>query len=80
MTEPKKFSFSFIGGDNLSKEDIWPDGDEPENPTLADVVKFLKDNYRRNASGLIDDWSFDETMELIVLDVETKEVEHNVLD
>lgn len=35
---PQRFSIEFDGGSVLSVEDIWPDGDAPENPTTQDVA------------------------------------------
>ena len=37
----KKFIITYEVNHAYSIEDIWPDGDAPENPTVADVKKVL---------------------------------------
>jgi hypothetical protein len=57
----KHFSFRIDIEEVLSVDDIWPDGDAPENPTVEDVQDKFKGPYRggtvRNAQdwGLLDD-------------------------
>ena len=41
----------------LNTEDIWPDGDAPENPTAKDVVQAMDDDCV-NIGALIEDWNF----------------------
>ncbi len=38
----------------LSIEDIWPDGDAPENPTAADVKTFMESCGTKR--WVLDDW------------------------
>lgn len=48
-----KINISFSGSVNLSKDEVWPDGDAPESPTDKDIkakleacgskTKFIKD-------------------------------------
>lgn len=52
----KKFSISIGGEYTLSVEDIWPDGDAPENPTSADVAAAIDEDCIDVAS-LIKDWN-----------------------
>lgn len=36
------FTFDWGGTDILTVEQVWPDGDAPENPTTDDVIKALR--------------------------------------
>lgn len=57
----KKFCIRLEGEVELSVEDVWPDGDAPENPTADDVLEVL------NAGGgvyrVMLDWSMDDAFE-----------------
>jgi len=62
-TMTKYFNIT-INGDHLLKiEDIWPDGDAPENPTAEDVRRLIEslvnaDEVVMNlAAYLIDEWN-----------------------
>lgn len=35
------FNFEWGGTADLTVEEIWPDGDAPENPTTADVIQAM---------------------------------------
>jgi hypothetical protein len=35
------FHFSIAADISLSVEEIWPDGDAPENPTIEDVLEVI---------------------------------------
>lgn len=54
----KKFQLSYTINVVLSVDDIWPDGDAPENPTVADVEKVI------DACGgwqrIVSDWNLDD--------------------
>jgi hypothetical protein len=47
----------------VSVDDIWPDGDAPENPTAADVQREI-DKSRDLATALLY-WNLDEDLELV---------------
>lgn len=51
-------SFHFEVGDsvNLSVDEIWPDGDAPEDPTVEDVLEVVR---RVGAYDLQREWGFD---------------------
>ena len=53
MTE-KLFAVEIDGVINLSVDEIWPDGDAPENPTTEDVVQRMRDYG--DARDLTCDW------------------------
>lgn len=42
----------------LTVEEIWPDGDAPENPSAEDVIEAMK-SYG-SSSMVIRDWNFDD--------------------
>ena len=50
----KGFTIRFDGDAYLTVDEIWPDGDAPENPTEHDVAEVLK---RYSLGDLIDDWA-----------------------
>jgi hypothetical protein len=41
-TSRKHFSFNIEIDDTWDLEDLWPDGNAPETPTLDDVVKLIQ--------------------------------------
>ncbi len=43
MTEKTKFRIEIRSSCELSIEQIWPDGNAPENPTIEDVRELLDD-------------------------------------
>ena len=54
MSGEKFFTITLQGDHSLTVEEIWPDGDAPDNPTDADVVAVLK---KYSLSDLISDWN-----------------------
>lgn len=48
----------------LTEEEIWPDGDAPENPTDADVIDAMMDYG--SASSVIRDWALDDGLTIHV--------------
>lgn len=49
----------------LTAEEVWPDGDAPENPTLADVLEVLRKQGRWR---LANDWGFEQHVEVEGID------------
>jgi hypothetical protein len=41
---------------DLSTSEIWPDGNAPENPTVEDVLKVLREHG--SVTTVIGDWGF----------------------
>lgn len=57
---------------HLTKEELWPDGDAPENPTAKDVVELIR--KCGGATKIIEDWNLDDLLECAVWD--DKKVEY----
>ena len=56
------FFVSIEGNFGLTIEELWPNGDAPENPTREDVMKLLREQwpYPENAaSGLMREWNLE---------------------
>lgn len=54
----RSFNIAITAEWDLSEDEIWPDGDGPENPTTADVIAELtKIRPQRRA---LHDWNLDE--------------------
>lgn len=51
----QNIQISVDGITSLSPEDIWPDGDAPENPSVDDVIKAIKDDCY-SAEELFNKW------------------------
>jgi len=48
----------------LTIGEVWPDGDQPEHPTAADVVALLK--ARHGVRQNLNDWSLFQDLEVVV--------------
>jgi hypothetical protein len=65
----KVFHFNISHEESLTVEEIWPDGDAPENPTLDDVLAVIaKCGGRRR---ILDDWGLVDDLDLSVSDGKT---------
>ena len=53
----KRFSITIEGEYDFTVEELWPDGDAPENPTAADVRQLIKDSG--GVRAVIRDWGLD---------------------
>jgi len=54
----KYFNITIEGDHTLSIDEIWPDGDVPENPTAEDVRQLIKSQASMDeAMYLIRDWN-----------------------
>jgi hypothetical protein len=62
----KDFTFSLVLEDALTIDDIWPDGDAPENPTAADVMKQLRKDGGNALEALLE-WNMEDEAELTIL-------------
>lgn len=63
----KRFESTMDGSVVLSADDIWPDGDAPQNPTARDVLNVLKSQGR--LLDVLVDWNLDEEFGLVVREV-----------
>lgn len=64
MSEKKQFHFEFTCEATLSLDEIWPDGDAPENPTAKDVIDIVE--KCGGAREVLGDW-FNDDIELTVV-------------
>lgn len=56
----KRFTFYFSGVETLTADQIWPNGDGPINPTVADVrAEFAKAGRPASAAR---DWGIDDAL------------------
>jgi hypothetical protein len=63
MNDAKKgFSVQIVGDHYLTVDEIWPDGDAPENPTAADVLAVMRSCGPK--SRLVHDWNLDFDIEV----------------
>ena len=60
----KKFTVCYTLEVTLSIEDLWPDGDAPDNPTEEDVEALIESDG--GFPQIIDDWSLDDAGEYSV--------------
>lgn len=51
------WTFTLEGAHDLTVEEIWPDGDAPENPTLADVIAVVQKHGNGGPLRLARDWN-----------------------
>ncbi len=68
----KKFRIEYSGYTELTVEEIWPDGDAPENCTLIDVAQFIR---KTSKLRLINDWNLEDDLDIHVVDVDNKQIE-----
>jgi len=50
----------------LNTDEIWPDGDAPENPTAEDVAKAMRDYCKGDMFLLISDWNLNQDIEVYI--------------
>lgn len=68
----KSFSIDVNGSWELSIRDLWPDGDEPENPTAEDAQRVIADYIKgRSFASFMRDWGMSDDL---TLDVEGRTV------
>lgn len=58
----RTFSVTLESDNLLDVDDVWPDGDAPENPTSEDVIKAIKEVG--SVRSLVLDWGF--TIDVLV--------------
>ena len=66
MNKQKMFHFEIRYDVSFSVDEIWPDGDAPEDPTLDDVMAVLKQCGGKRV--VLRDWSMDDDLQLYVSD------------
>jgi hypothetical protein len=58
----KRFELTVEGSVVLELDEIWPDGDAPENPTAADAQRVI--DADGGLSRVLLDWSLEDDFEL----------------
>lgn len=71
----KKFLVRIYASVTMPSSDIWPDGDEPEDPSVHDVMKKIQDSSYGRKSHFIDIWNLESDLDVSVIDYESKEIE-----
>jgi hypothetical protein len=56
MAEEKSFFIEVGDEAHLTVDEIWPDGNAPDNPTVEDVIKVIRDYGKWNFAT---DWGFE---------------------
>lgn len=69
-TSKKTFEFHISTTKYLDVDEIWPDGDAPENPTREDVIAVIK--QCGGPKNVIPDWDLNYDLVLEVDGVEVK--------
>ena len=60
-----------LGGD-FDCDEIWPDGDWPDNPTVDNVIAMLKKEYTGGAERLVSEWNLTASYRLTVNGVDVR--------
>lgn len=64
-TNKKSFFFDFSGRITLTQDEIWPDGDAPENPTIEDVKQVIKQDVGSfSPIKVITQWNLDDCINM----------------
>lgn len=50
----------------LTADNVWPDGDGPDNPTAEDVEELIHEMAGRDLLGLAKDWFLDDNVDVAV--------------
>lgn len=64
MSEPRKFRVSFDGEIMLTSDQIWPDGDGPDEPTAIDVAALMR--REGTICTLLQEWNLDDALDVYV--------------
>ena len=63
----QRFVFELRIEDSLTIDEIWPDGDAPENPTAVDVLRQLQaTGSNTNVLDALSAWNLDVEAELTI--------------
>jgi len=65
MTE-KTFRVTFSGTFSMTAEEIWPDGDGPENPTAYDVRNRMISQGGKGS--LLSGWNLETDLDIAIVD------------
>lgn len=70
MSRKKQFVFSVSGSVTLSVDEIWPDGDAPENPTADDVRCVIAEEG--GFGRVLGDWSLEDAFDFDVFEIQPR--------
>lgn len=62
-TTMKKFKIVITSDNDLAIDELWPDGNAPENPTVEDV-HYLISTLTFSPASLICDWNLDYDLDI----------------
>ena len=65
--KPKRFTLDLSMSVTLDLNQIWPDGDAPENPTPEDVLEALRDTDS-NLFRALEEWNLEDAAGLMVME------------
>lgn len=68
----KTFHFSIEADVSLDVDEIWPDKNAPENPTLEDVIAVIRKDGGMRA--VLEEWGLQNDIRLTVSDGKNSEV------
>ena len=63
----QRFTIVFGGSVELLVSEIWPDGDAPKDPTIADVLEAMGGSAH-SKTYLLDDWNLEKDLRVYVND------------
>lgn len=64
-----RFRITITSDNVLTLDELWPDGDAPENPTADDVRARIRQHG--GAREVLRDWNLDDELTLDVVEVES---------
>lgn len=59
-----QFTISINGEVELTPEEIWPDGDAPENPTVEDVLEQMQKSGSKE--NFMSSWNLGDEIDIMV--------------
>lgn len=64
MTTHQTFSFRIEADVDLTLDELWPDGDAPDNPTVDDVIAIVE--RTPSLHRMLNDWNLMDLLELSI--------------
>ena len=62
----EQFRITFSGTFSMTTEEIWPDGDGPENPTASDVKNRMINQGGK--ASLLSGWNLETDLDIAIVD------------
>lgn len=76
----KSFTIEIHMEESLTVDEIWPDGDAPENPTAEDVKKVFVKGHEYNIHSRCADWGFEISKDDVIITDENADELLRMLD